>query len=69
MIIIFTLVLILNRVIMKKVTLILAVVFSTFLLTSCTDESKELEELNNESLEVYNVDRKDIERPGSQGSN
>ncbi|MDE0535443.1 MULTISPECIES: hypothetical protein [Tenacibaculum] len=54
---------------MKKVTLILAVVFSTFLLTSCTDESKELEELNNESLEVYNVDRKDIERPGSQGSN
>jgi PBP1b-binding outer membrane lipoprotein LpoB len=53
---------------MKKVTLILAVVFSTFLLTSCTDESNELEELNNEKMEVFAVDKTKIKRPGSQGS-
>ena len=67
---------------MKKVTLILAVVFTTFLLTSCTDESKKLEELNsektdeskkleesnNEKFEVFAVDKTKIKRPGSQGS-
>ncbi len=54
---------------MKKVTLILMVlVISVLLLTSCTDQSKELEErIENENIEVFNVDKRDIERPGEQG--
>ena len=54
---------------MKKVTLILVMFFGMFFLTGCTDTSKEVEELNNENLEVFNVDREDIDRPGEQGSN
>ncbi len=49
----FTLVLILNRVIMKKVTLILGVLFGFIFLTVCTDQSTEFEErieLENEQF-------------------
>lgn len=53
---------------MKKIILILAVAFSTILLTSCTDESEKIEELNNENLQIFGVDKSKIKRPGSQGS-
>lgn len=37
---------------MKKVSLILAMVFSTLLLTNCSDSSKELEQLTLEQLKI-----------------
>lgn len=58
---------------MKKVVLIVAVLISSLSLSSCTEDNelKKIEEQieEREKQEYYSVDRGDIERPGSQGSN
>ncbi|MGG8497934.1 hypothetical protein ACQY1Q_16095 [Tenacibaculum sp. TC6] len=51
---------------MKKVVIILGVVFTIGLLSSCTDNSLDDIEKNRT---VYNVDKTKIVRPGEQGGN
>ena len=50
---------------MKKLILLFAVVLFAFGLFSCEPE-RTSEELLEEN-EIFNVDKKDIERPGDQG--
>lgn len=50
---------------MKKVILAMIVLFTVVSFTSCTDLTDEDETI----FEIHNVDREDIERPGSQGGN
>lgn len=58
---------------MKKVVLLAVVLVSILSLTSCT-EDKELnkleEKIEERNTQIYSdVDRGDIDRPGSQGGN
>ena len=55
---------------MKKTILTLAVICTISLLTGCTEQEKNgLTDDEQVIYEIYNVDRRDIERPGSQGGN
>ncbi len=59
---------------MRKVVLFVCLVVLLSILTSCEDNSKQLQELKNEErriqdAQIYDVDREDIERPGEQGGN
>ena len=54
---------------MKKIVVGFVVIIGMLLFNSCTDNS--LEEIENnekkENIEIHNIDRGDIEAPGSQG--
>ncbi len=55
---------------MKKVALILMVlVGSVLLLTSCTDQSKELEERIEIENEAKLIDKDEVETPTTKGQN
>lgn len=52
---------------MKKTILTLSVVCTISLLTGCTEQEKNgLTDDEQVIYEIYNVDRRDIKRPGSQ---
>ena len=48
---------------MKKVTLILITLFFTILLTGCTDEANELEELKKLESELKLINKDEIQNP------
>ncbi|GAA4274990.1 hypothetical protein U6A24_12755 [Aquimarina gracilis] len=54
---------------MKKIVLLSVVVFGMSLASCEKEELNEELSFQNEELEIYQVDKEEIERPGEQGGN